>query len=125
MVTGIGIDVVNIERIERLSASVREKMFHPSELDEALLLKADLQGQFLAGRFAAKEALGKALGTGLKHISLKEIWVMKGNEGEPILCFSGRAEQLVGKRNAFLSISHDPPVAVAMVVLEGGADGSL
>ena len=125
MVSGIGIDVVNIERIERLSESVRKKLFHHLELDEASQLNPAMQSQFLAGRFAAKEALGKALGTGLKHLSLKDIWVERGDAGEPVLHFSGKAEQLVGNRKVFISISHDAPVAVAMVVLSGGADGPL
>lgn len=124
MIEGIGIDVVNIDRIGKLSEAVKQRLFHPVELSDAAFLSPSVQPEFLAGRFAAKEALGKALGTGLKGISLQEIWVEKQTDGSPLLCFSGNAKALVGNRKALLSISHDQPVAVAMVLLQGGADGS-
>lgn len=125
MVEGIGIDVVNINRIGKLSEAVKQRLFHPLELSDAASLAPGVQSEFLAGRFAAKEALGKALGTGLKGISLQEIWVERQADGSPLLCFCGRAQALVGSRKAMLSISHDQPVAVAVVLLQGGNDGSL
>lgn len=125
MIEGIGIDVVNIDRIGRLSEAVKQRLFHPRELEDASALALEVQSEFLAGRFAAKEALGKALGTGLKGISLQEIWVEKQSDGSPKLCFAGRARVLVGSRTAMLSISHDQPVSVAVVLLQGGCDGSL
>ncbi len=125
MIEGIGVDVVNIERIGKLSDAVKQRLFHPQELKEASSLAIGVHSEFLAGRLAAKEAVGKALGTGLKGISLQEIWVEKQADGSPRLCFSGRAKALMGTRTAMLSISHDQPVAVAMVVLQGGGDGSL
>ncbi len=121
---GIGVDVVNIERIASLSQAVRERLFHPLELEQASHLPLASQAEFLAGRFAAKEALGKALGTGLAGFSLKDIWVERQENGKPVFHFQGKAKELVGQRNALLSISHDRPVAVAMVVLQGGGDGS-
>ncbi len=62
MVSGIGVDVVNIQRMERLSDHVKSRIFHPRELDEAKTMAEGVQAEFLAGRFAAKEALGKASG---------------------------------------------------------------
>ncbi len=125
MIEGIGIDVVNIDRIAKLSEAVKQRLFHPRELGDAQSLAQGVQAEFLAGRFAAKEALGKALGTGLKGISLQDIWVERQQDGSPRLCCAGSAKALMGKRTAMLSISHDHPVAVAMVLLQGGCDGSL
>jgi len=125
MIESIGIDVVNIDRIGRLSLAVKQRLFHPQELEDASALASEVQSEFLAGRFAAKEALGKALGTGLRGISLHEIWVEKQSDGSPKLCVAGRARALVGTRTTMLSISHDQPVAVAVVLLQGGGDGSL
>ena len=125
MIEGIGIDVVNIDRIGRLSLAVKQRLFHPQELEDASALASEVQSEFLAGRFAAKEALGKALGTGLRGISLHEIWVEKQSDGSPKLCGGGGARGLVGTRTTMLSISHDQPVAVAVVLLQGGGDGSL
>jgi len=124
MVSGIGVDVVNIQRMERLSEHVKSRMFHPRELEEAKMMAEGVQAEFLAGRFAAKEALGKALGTGLAHLSLQDIWVERAASGKPELRFKGNVQALVGKRTAMLSISHDNPVAIAMVVLLGAGDAT-
>ncbi len=123
MALAIGIDVVNIERIARLSPPVRNRMFHPQEIEDALALSEERQAEFLAGRFAAKEALGKALGTGLGSFRLQDIWVERGEYGEPVMHVSAKAEEMVANRTILLSISHDKPVAIAMVVLSGGPDG--
>lgn len=120
---GIGIDVVNIDRMKNLSEHACERMFHPLELQEAAVLSAERRAEFLAGRFAAKEAFGKALGTGLSGLSLQDIRVERQSDGRPVLYVEGKALQLLGKRKALVSISHDQPVAVAMVVLGGGDDG--
>ncbi|MBG0766512.1 holo-ACP synthase [Sphaerochaeta halotolerans] len=125
MVSGIGVDVVNIQRMERLSDHVKSRIFHPRELDEAKTMAKEVQAEFLAGRFAAKEALGKALGIGLAHLSLQDIWVERAASGKPELHCKGRAQELVGKRTAMLSISHDDPVAIAMVVLVGAGDATI
>ncbi len=124
MISGIGVDIVNIQRIAHLSAKVKERLFHPSELAEASILTEEIQAEFLAGRFAAKEALGKALGTGIGQLSLQEIWVERAETGKPEFHFAGKVAALVGSRTAMLSISHDDPVAIAMVVLTGADDGS-
>ncbi|MGE4584782.1 MAG: holo-ACP synthase [Sphaerochaeta sp.] len=123
MALAIGIDVVNIERIARLSDAVRNRMFHPQEIEDSLGLGEERQAEFLAGRFAAKEALGKALGTGLRNLRLQDIWVERGPYGEPVMRVQAKAEEMVAHRTILLSISHDKPVAVAMVVLTGGSDG--
>ncbi len=125
MVSGIGVDVVNIQRMERLSEHVKSRLFHPRELDEAMAMTKEVQAEYFAGRFAAKEALGKALGTGLAQLSLQDIWVERAASGKPELHVKGKAQELVGERTIMLSISHDHPVAIAMVVLQGADDATI
>lgn len=120
MVTGIGIDMVNIERMDTLSPTTLRRLFHPLEVEEAMGLPEHARSEFLASRFAAKEALGKALGTGLGGIAPSDICVVKEESGAPKLSLQGRVLALVGNRSMFLSISHDRPMACAVVVLEGG-----
>jgi holo-[acyl-carrier protein] synthase len=115
VIVGIGIDVVDVERfaetLERTPA-LRERLFTP--LERALPIAS------LAARFAAKEALAKALGApgGLQWHDCE---VVKDVEGRPEFTLSGtvaaRAEAL-GAASLHLSLSHDAGIASAMVVVE-------
>lgn len=115
MIIGIGVDVCSLQRFEDAAA-------RPGVLDR-LLTPQEQWGnkQSLAGRFAAKEALAKALGapTGLAWI---DCHVTKDDAGAPGFELEGsvaaRASAL-GVRRIHLSISHDGGIAVAMVVCEG------
>lgn len=115
MIVGVGIDVVDIERFSAtLDATPRlvERLFAPRE--------RDLPRHSLAGRFAAKEALAKALGApvGLHWV---DAVVVKDDVGKPSWELKGsvaaRAEQL-GIRSMHLSISHDAGIASAVVIAE-------
>ncbi len=119
----VGVDVVNIARIRALSEGVKRKIFHPEELSYAATLTEDVASEYLAGRFAAKEALGKALGCGLARLVPSTLLVGRGLDGRPLFVLTGQAEALVGRSKLALSISHDEPVAVAVVVVSGGFDG--
>ena len=114
-VIGVGIDVVDIDRfavsVER-TPNLRERLFTP---DEARLPIASL-----AARFAAKEALAKALGA--PHgMGWHDAEVLSEDSGRPILTIRGtvqaRADEL-GVRHLHLSLSHDAGIASAVVVLE-------
>ena len=116
MIVGVGIDVVNVERfgqtLERTPA-LRDRVFTAAEKDLPL--------GSLAGRFAAKEALAKALGapTGLSWLDAE---IRNDPDGKPLLTMSGSVAALAGKlgaTKAHLSISHDGDIASAVVVLEG------
>jgi holo-[acyl-carrier protein] synthase len=77
----------------------------------------------LAARFAAKEAFGKALGTGLAGITLKDMAVLNSPTGAPRLFLSGSAQAAFDRSGAsriHLSLSHESECAWAMVVLEDG-----
>jgi len=122
MITGIGIDVIHVHRMERWRKvpGLLERYFHPEELSAALERRsgADLS---LAARFAAKEAFGKALGTGLGGIVLKDIMVKNRHNGQPEIIITGTALAALkhsGAVRIHLSLTHERDNAVAMVVLE-------
>lgn len=121
---GLGIDVVNIARIRALSEGVRRRIFHPEELALANEMSDEVAIEYLAGRFAAKEALGKALGCGVAALVPQAVFVGRTESGKPVFILEGEAKALVGNARIELSISHDDPVAVAVVILVGGDDGA-
>lgn len=126
MIIGIGVDVVEIERFEGWKGtSMLERFFHPDEL--LYINKVDINKskkvflERVAVRFAAKEAFGKALGTGLKGITLKNICVVNEKNGQPVLKLYGDALQAFIKTGAdtiHLSLSHDGGIGTAFAVLE-------
>ena len=122
MISGIGVDIVNVERMKRWRKipGLLERYFHPDELAAALSRGGggDLS---LAARFAAKEAFGKALATGLEGIVLKDIMVINSHNGQPELRVFGTALSALEKSGAnrvHLSLTHERENAVAMIVME-------
>lgn len=78
--------------------------------------------QSFAARFAAKEAVGKALGTGIGPVGLKEIEVINAASGQPQVALYGKAQELAQSRNiqrVHISLSHSEAYAIATAVLEG------
>jgi holo-[acyl-carrier protein] synthase len=122
MIAGIGVDVVHANRMERWrnTRGLLERYFHPGELADDLS-KGSGVDLSLAARFAAKEAFGKALGTGLTGIVLKDINVKNRHNGQPEIEVSGTALAALKKSGAVrihLSLTHERDNAIAMVVLE-------
>ena len=122
MITGIGVDLVQVERMRRWRAQpgLLERYFHPQELAAALTRGGGVDLS-LATRFAAKEAFGKALGTGLEGIVLKDIMVINHHNGRPELQVFATARDALNKSGAnrvHLSLTHEQDNALAMVVLE-------
>ncbi|MDO5739821.1 MAG: holo-ACP synthase [Ornithinimicrobium sp.] len=116
MIVGVGIDVVEIDRFtDRLTANARlgERLFTQEELG--------LRPESMAARFAAKEALAKALGAPV-GLRWTDAIVVRGEDGRPHLRISGtvaaRAEAL-GVTSLHVSLSHDAGVATAIVIAEG------
>lgn len=125
MILGIGIDAVAVKRIEQWLRvqGLPERFFHPQELQDALC-KGALTACALAARFAAKEAYGKALGTGLAGITLKNIAVSVNAQGKPLLELFDDALRPFQKLNGdsiHLSLTHEKDIAIACVILEGGS----
>jgi holo-[acyl-carrier protein] synthase len=125
MISGIGTDIVAIERFQRFvnenNTALLQRIFTEQERAYCSARKVSCAASYSA-RFAAKEAFMKALGTGLRDgISWHDIEVANNKLGKPELILSGKAMQIfleLGLNCAFLSLSHDGGTAVAMVVLE-------
>lgn len=123
MIIGIGVDIVEVERIAQAvegTASLQERVFTESEIRYCSERKARFQ--HLAGRFAAKEAALKALGTGWSSgIRWQDVESVPDEKGKPQLLLHGKAKELFeqsGAHQALVSISHTDSHAVAVVVLE-------
>ena len=125
MIKGLGIDLVEISRIEDALAKNAEKfeqkVFTQSELADCAPRRDRLQG--LAARFAAKEACLKALGTGWSEgLSFRQVEVVRLSNGKPELRLHGASEERaksLGVERIHVSLTHQPGVAAAVVVLEG------
>ena len=122
MIVGIGVDAVYVRRMKRWREvpGLLERYFHPEELT-ASLEKGNGVDLSLAARFAAKEAFGKALGTGLAGLALKDIMVKNRPNGQPELHVSGTALTAFrgsGAVRIHISLTHEKDNAIAMVVLE-------
>ncbi|WP_319561499.1 holo-ACP synthase [Marispirochaeta sp.] len=123
MILGIGIDIVHVTRMAHWleTPELMDRFFHPSEIDDALR-RGKSAALSLAARFAAKEAFGKALGTGLHGLILKEIRVKNNRFGKPDIELLGMAKKALsdfGGTRVHLTMTHERDNAVAMVVLEG------
>ncbi|MBM4330334.1 MAG: holo-ACP synthase [Deltaproteobacteria bacterium] len=124
MIYGIGIDIVQIKRIEqdleRWGERFTQKVFTPGEIDYCLKKKTPSPN--FAARFAAKEAFVKALGIGIRRgIHWKDVEVTRGPLGKPVLRLSGQALQVCAKEKiagVFVSLTHDREYSSAIVVLE-------
>jgi len=118
MIIGIGIDIIELNRIEKMldgKLKFMERVLTEEERSVASKLKGNRLVEFVAGRFAAKEAYSKALGTGIgKEVSFLDIEIKNDDRGKPVLI--ANTEQIV-----HLSISHSREFAVAQVVLESSA----
>jgi len=123
MITGIGVDIVQVKRMERWieNTQLLERYFNSEEL-LIIQSRGKSAAQSLAARFAAKEAFVKALGTGFLNISLKDITVCAEQNGKPFIKLSSAAREAFensGAQKIFVSLSHERENAIAMIVLEG------
>jgi len=125
MIIGIGLDVVHVSRLEhwKKTPALLARFFHPEELTAAMS-RGSTAILSLAARFAAKEAFGKAIGTGLAGITLKNIMVVNNHNGKPCMRLFGNAQEAfekAGGKTIHLSLTHERDNALAMVVIEGDA----
>ncbi|MFN5323549.1 MAG: holo-ACP synthase [Bacteroidota bacterium] len=123
MIVGIGIDLIDVARIEKLiveSSGFKERVFSPTEIDYCDSGKNRFERY--AARFAAKEAFAKATGLGIfGSISMNEVFVIHQSDGKPELQFSTKAKSIldqIGIDKIHLSLSHSDHSAIATVVLE-------
>ena len=125
MIIGCGIDLVKIERIEKIIKKWGDnfifRIFTPLER-EYCEKKRGNKFQSYAGKFAAKEALLKAMGLGLREANWREIEIKNDELGQPIIDTSGKLKNIAsvkGVSKYFISISHTKEYAIAQVILEG------
>ncbi|MBQ0140675.1 MAG: holo-ACP synthase [Kurthia sp.] len=115
MIKGIGLDIIEIARIQKsndASPRFKERILTPRELSIFEQLKSRRQLEFLAGRFSAKEAYSKANGTGIgRSCKLQDIEILPNEIGKPILYYQGKVV------NGFVSITHSKEYAAAQVIL--------
>jgi holo-[acyl-carrier protein] synthase len=123
-ILGIGVDMVEVERIQhsldRFGERFMKRVFTEGEI--AYCQSMRFPARHFAARFAAKEAVSKAFGTGIgKAMSWRDIDVHKKESGEPFLVFHAAAAALAKERaikSAWISLSHTDHHALAMIVIE-------
>ena len=126
-VIGIGVDLVECARIQhsldRFGDRFLHRVFTDGEIEYSMSMK--FPARHLAARFAGKEGVTKAFGTGIgKAMGWRNIDIRKKPSGEPFLVFSGPAQELAtksGVTSALITLSHTDHHAMAVVVLEGAA----
>jgi len=124
MIRGVGNDVLEVSRMKReirkKGGGFRDRVFTPGEI--AYCQEKQFPERHFAARFAAKEALFKALGKGLRDgLSWREAEVRNGPLGEPRLVLRGKARALARRRGIkriYLSLAHTRGLALSIVVLE-------
>jgi holo-[acyl-carrier protein] synthase len=123
-VLGIGVDIIECARIqrsiERFGDRFLRRVFTDGEIAYSMSMK--FPERHLAARFAGKEAVSKAFGTGIgKAVGWRNIDIQKKENGEPFLVFSGPAKAFAAERgvtSALITLSHTEHHAIACVVLE-------
>jgi holo-[acyl-carrier protein] synthase len=123
MILGVGIDIVHVGRIRHWESvhGLVERYFHPEEVADARARGAG-ESLSLAARFAAKEAFGKALGTGLAGMRLGDIQVVNDRNGRPEIVLHGTALarfSAAGGSRVHVSLTHERDNAVAVAIIEG------
>ncbi len=124
MILGIGIDLIEVARIqashERFGERFLNRILHPGEI--AYCLSHKMPAPFLAARFAAKEAISKAFGTGIgAQLGWHDMEVARRESGEPYVILHGQGQELLkqrGGRVMLISLSHTQQHATAVAVLE-------
>ena len=121
MIKGVGVDIVEVARIEQ-ALSRRGDQFAEKILSSSELLDYDTapsKKQFLAKRFAMKEAFSKALGTGMRGgLSFNQISIGHDALGKPLITLSQDIEHLISGVSIHVSVSDEKNTVVAFVVIE-------
>ena len=125
MILGIGIDIIEVERIqksfEKFGERFLKRILHPDEIKYCLSHR--VPAPFLAARFAGKEAISKAFGTGIgAQLGWQDMEIGRKPSGEPFVILHEAGQKLLetrGGRTVLISLSHTPVHATAMAILEG------
>ena len=124
MIFGIGTDIVDVERIRKLG-SLEKFAYKILSLNELEVFKSQIDEKkvtFLAKQFAAKEAVSKALGTGIgKDIRFNQIEILRNSDGKPYLNHDGMITTIfndLGITKTHVSLSDEKKYVLALVILE-------
>lgn len=121
MIIGIGTDIIEIDRIEQAinkNKGFINKVFTVNEIN--MFKEKNMRSEVIAGNFAAKEAISKAIGTGFRGFSFIDIEVLRDELGKPIVYLSKNMDNIInGEYRINISISHDRTSAIAFAILEG------
>ena len=123
MIFGIGVDVLEAARIQRTFERFGERFIEHLLMPEerAQLARTQRRERFLAMRFAAKEAIVKAMGTGFAHgMWIRDVGVVQNAWGKPEVLFSARGEQVrraLGVGDAHVTLTDEAGLVVAVAVL--------
>ncbi len=122
MVVGIGVDIIEIERVKNAvkRPGFLTKYFSAGERE--FLLGKKNYARSAAMNFAAKEAFAKAMGTGVRGFSLCEVEILRDDAGKPYINLYGQAKQIadsIGAERLSVSLSDAKEMAIAFVIAEG------
>lgn len=117
MFSGIGNDIVEVERIGKALGrnGFRERVFTPLEIEE--VVGKGNKTESYAGKFAGKEAVSKAFGTGVRGFELKDIEILKDELGKPVVHLGGSLVEKYRDYKIEISISHCKEYATAVAIL--------
>jgi holo-[acyl-carrier protein] synthase len=121
MAKGLGTDIIEIGRIEKVITRYGQKFLDRifTQKEQEYCSKHKMSARHYAGRFAAKEAIAKALGTGIsKDIGWTDIEIVNDSQGKPHVKFSSRIIDNFDDPQCLLSISHCKEYASAVAILE-------
>ena len=121
MIVGIGNDIIEIERIEKAISKegFKNKVYTQKELEN--IKKRGDRGETYAGIFSAKEAISKAIGTGVREFSLTDLEILNDDLGKPYVVVSEKLDKIIkSKKEDYqieISISHSKKYAIAMAII--------
>jgi holo-[acyl-carrier-protein] synthase len=122
MIFGIGTDIIEIDRVKKAlqrNPRILNRLFTKYEID--YFKSRNMNIQHIAGGFSAKEAVVKALGTGISGFCWKDVELLRGTSGKPMVKLYNKAKEIAVKNkisNIFISISHSQGYAMATAVAE-------
>ena len=121
MIVGIGNDIIEIERIEKAISKegFKNKIYTQRELEN--IKKRGNRAETYAGVFSAKEAISKAIGTGVREFSLTDLEILNDDLGKPYVAVSEKLDKIIkSKKEDYqieISISHSKKYAIAMAII--------
>lgn len=121
MILGIGTDIIEIDRIRKAiekTPKFIEKTFTDKEIE--LFKSKFMKAESIAGNFAAKEAISKAIGSGFRGFNFRDLEILRDELGKPIVNISEKVKALLGNEEVIfhISISHNRSCAIAFVTME-------